>query len=227
MTCSTSTAERTWSAQVQQHNLADKIQNDILVCINNQMSKYKPVLGSVHWNWKSVNVLNDTLSASMSYYTGFCAMMLRFGLSDRWNEAAIQQLPVSRFHLDRHLIHPTQQCNQMQEQKDDGKTSRFLANSAREHNINCLSLSLKRDLINTKSSRSFPKHFFGSGSFMKSSKKSFSQVRGGRIREAEALSFEQEGPSPNKETFKNWAKSVIDNPDIVDYKVTSLRTKHP
>ncbi|MEQ2182551.1 hypothetical protein GOODEAATRI_023447 [Goodea atripinnis] len=41
---------------------------------------------------------------------------------------------------------------------------------------------------------------------------------GGRAREAGALAWERQGPAPDKTSYKNWAKSVLDNPALVDYK---------
>uniref|UniRef100_A0A3Q2D029 Complement component 6, duplicate 1 n=1 Tax=Cyprinodon variegatus TaxID=28743 RepID=A0A3Q2D029_CYPVA len=60
------------------------------------------------------------------------------------------------------------------------------------------------------------------GSFIQASEKSFSMVKGGRVREAEALTWEREGSAPNKTSYKNWAKSVLENPALVDYKVLPL-----
>lgn len=57
------------------------------------------------------------------------------------------------------------------------------------------------------------------GSYIQASKKTFSKVRGGGTREAGALSFERHDPAPNKEAYKNWAKSVIENPVLVENKV--------
>uniref|UniRef100_A0A8C7V4R0 Complement component 6, duplicate 1 n=1 Tax=Oncorhynchus mykiss TaxID=8022 RepID=A0A8C7V4R0_ONCMY len=57
------------------------------------------------------------------------------------------------------------------------------------------------------------------GSFVQSSEKSFSMVRGGRTGEAAALAWEQKGAAPDSTTYKNWAKSLIDNPAVVEYEV--------
>lgn len=54
---------------------------------------------------------------------------------------------------------------------------------------------------------------------MQSSEKSFSMVRGGRTGEAAALAWEQKGAAPDSTTYKNWAKSLIDNPAVVEYEV--------
>uniref|UniRef100_A0A8C5GZ42 Sushi domain-containing protein n=1 Tax=Gouania willdenowi TaxID=441366 RepID=A0A8C5GZ42_GOUWI len=55
-----------------------------------------------------------------------------------------------------------------------------------------------------------------------SAEKSFSMVKGGRTREAEALAKERQGATPDQESFKNWAKSVLDNPAVVDYKLLPI-----
>lgn len=69
--------------------------------------------------------------------------------------------------------------------------------------------------------------FSGPGSFIQASEKSFSMVKGGRVREAEALTWEREGSAPNKISYKNWAKSVLENPALVDYKVKSRDLYRP
>ncbi|KAF3848775.1 hypothetical protein F7725_015272 [Dissostichus mawsoni] len=53
--------------------------------------------------------------------------------------------------------------------------------------------------------------------------KSFSMVKGGRAREAAALAWQRERPAPDSTVFKNWAKSVLDNPALVEYKRRNLR----
>ncbi|XP_070780240.1 complement component C6 [Enoplosus armatus] len=60
------------------------------------------------------------------------------------------------------------------------------------------------------------------GSYIQSAEKSFSMVRGGRLGEAEALSWEREGSAPDRISFKNWAKSVLDNPVVVESKVLPI-----
>ncbi|MEQ2280012.1 hypothetical protein AMECASPLE_015142 [Ameca splendens] len=60
------------------------------------------------------------------------------------------------------------------------------------------------------------------GSFIQASEKSFSMVKGGRAREAGALSWERQGPAPDKKSYKNWAMSVLDNPALVDYKLLPI-----
>ncbi|CAG5867193.1 unnamed protein product [Menidia menidia] len=60
------------------------------------------------------------------------------------------------------------------------------------------------------------------GSFIQASEKSFSLVKGGRSGEAAALARERQGPSPDRSTYKTWAKSVIDNPDMVEYELLPI-----
>ncbi|XP_020491685.2 complement component C6 isoform X2 [Labrus bergylta] len=60
------------------------------------------------------------------------------------------------------------------------------------------------------------------GSYVQSAEKSFSMVKGGRTREAAALAWEREGPTPDKTSYKNWAKSVLDNPAVVEYKLLPI-----
>ncbi|XP_012732976.2 complement component C6 [Fundulus heteroclitus] len=60
------------------------------------------------------------------------------------------------------------------------------------------------------------------GSYIQASEKSFSMTRGGRVREASALTWERQGPAPDKTSYKNWAKSVLENPDLVDYKLLPI-----
>lgn len=59
------------------------------------------------------------------------------------------------------------------------------------------------------------------GSYVKAAEKSYSMVRGGRTREASALAWERQGPTPNQISYKNWAKSVLDNPAVVESTVKS------
>ncbi|XP_056146818.1 complement component C6 [Lampris incognitus] len=60
------------------------------------------------------------------------------------------------------------------------------------------------------------------GSYIQSAEKSLSMVRGGRAREAAALAWERKGPPPDSTTYINWAKSVIDNPAVVDYELLPI-----
>lgn len=62
---------------------------------------------------------------------------------------------------------------------------------------------------------------FSPGSYIQAAEKSYSMVRGGRTREAAALAWERQGPTPNQESYKNWAKSVLDNPAVVESTVKS------
>lgn len=47
-------------------------------------------------------------------------------------------------------------------------------------------------------------------------------VKGGRTREAAALASDRQGPAPDRTTYKNWAKSVLENPVVVESKVISI-----
>uniref|UniRef100_A0AAQ4PMH9 Complement component 6, duplicate 2 n=1 Tax=Gasterosteus aculeatus aculeatus TaxID=481459 RepID=A0AAQ4PMH9_GASAC len=60
------------------------------------------------------------------------------------------------------------------------------------------------------------------GSYIEAAEKSFSSTRGGRPREAAALVWERQGAAPNKTSYKDWAKSVLDNPDVVEYEVLPI-----
>ncbi|KAM7369336.1 hypothetical protein PAMP_013611 [Pampus punctatissimus] len=60
------------------------------------------------------------------------------------------------------------------------------------------------------------------GSYIQSAEKSFSEVKGGRTREAASLAWERQGSTPDQTSYKNWAKSVLDNPAVVDYKLLSI-----
>ncbi|KAF7655351.1 hypothetical protein LDENG_00057380 [Lucifuga dentata] len=60
------------------------------------------------------------------------------------------------------------------------------------------------------------------GSYIQAAEKSFSMVKGGRAREAAALAWERQGPAPDRTSYRNWAKSVIDNPAVVDYKLLPI-----
>ncbi|XP_044030054.1 complement component C6 isoform X1 [Siniperca chuatsi] len=60
------------------------------------------------------------------------------------------------------------------------------------------------------------------GSYIQAAEKSFSMVKGGRIREAAALAWERQGPAPDRTSYKNWAKSVLDNPAVVESKVLPI-----
>ncbi|KAJ7988450.1 hypothetical protein DPEC_G00323670 [Dallia pectoralis] len=60
------------------------------------------------------------------------------------------------------------------------------------------------------------------GSFIQSSEKSFSMVRGGRAGEAAALAWEKKGPAPDSSSYENWAKSLIDNPAVVEYELLPI-----
>ncbi|KAK7895739.1 hypothetical protein WMY93_021064 [Mugilogobius chulae] len=59
-------------------------------------------------------------------------------------------------------------------------------------------------------------------SYIQRSEKSFSMVRGGRLREAARLSWEKGQEPPNKQVYRDWARSVLEQQDIVDYKLRPL-----
>ncbi|KAM6985201.1 complement component C6 [Aplochiton taeniatus] len=61
-----------------------------------------------------------------------------------------------------------------------------------------------------------------SGSYVQASERSISLVRGGRSGEAAGLAWERKGPVPNTNAYMNWAKSLIDNPAVVDYELVPL-----
>lgn len=148
-------------------------------------------------------------------------------LSNRWNRRAHQRLPGPRDHLDHHPLHRTQQCNPMLRQQDDSKISRFLSKSARKH-IFLIPIACKRTLILLSPCSFlylFLKHLFGPGSYIQSAEKSFSMVKGGRTREAAALAWERQGPAPDRKSYKDWAKSVLENPAVVESKVKSNTTE--
>lgn len=60
------------------------------------------------------------------------------------------------------------------------------------------------------------------GSYIQAAEKSFSMVKGGRAREAAALAWERQGPAPDRTSYKNWAKSVLDNPAVVESEVLPI-----
>ncbi|XP_077442246.1 complement component C6 isoform X2 [Vanacampus margaritifer] len=60
------------------------------------------------------------------------------------------------------------------------------------------------------------------GSYIQAAEKSYSSVKGGRSREAASLTWERQGPAPDRNSYKNWAKSVLDNLAIVDFKVQPI-----
>uniref|UniRef100_A0A3Q3WFD4 Uncharacterized protein n=1 Tax=Mola mola TaxID=94237 RepID=A0A3Q3WFD4_MOLML len=60
------------------------------------------------------------------------------------------------------------------------------------------------------------------GSYIQAAEKSFSMVTGGRTREAAALAWERQGPAPDRTSYKNWAKSVLENPAVVESKMLPI-----
>ncbi|XP_072518416.1 complement component C6 [Salminus brasiliensis] len=60
------------------------------------------------------------------------------------------------------------------------------------------------------------------GSFLQTSEKSLSTVKGGRSEYAAALAWERSGTPPDSTTYKDWIKSTIDNPTVIEYELTPL-----
>ncbi|XP_034403036.1 complement component C6 [Cyclopterus lumpus] len=54
------------------------------------------------------------------------------------------------------------------------------------------------------------------GSYIQAAEKSFSMVKGGRTKEAAALAWDRQCATPDRLSYKNWAKSVLDNPVVVE-----------
>ncbi|XP_072309417.1 complement component C6-like [Eucyclogobius newberryi] len=59
-------------------------------------------------------------------------------------------------------------------------------------------------------------------SYIQRSEKSFSMVRGGLIRQAARLSWEKGQTPPDKTVYREWARSVLEQPDIVNFKLRPL-----
>ncbi|CAB1332697.1 unnamed protein product, partial [Coregonus sp. 'balchen'] len=105
------------------------------------------------------------------------------------------------------------------ELKNNGLTEEYTkgcltSESSRVIIIYASSSSVKRCSDNTMTE----KH---EGSFVQSSEKSFSVVRGGRTGEAAALAWEKK-PLGDSTTYKNWAHSLIDNPAVVEYELLPI-----
>ncbi|XP_066501729.1 complement component C6 [Hoplias malabaricus] len=60
------------------------------------------------------------------------------------------------------------------------------------------------------------------GSFLKTSEKSLSIVKGGRSEYAAALAWELSGSPPDSTTYQDWIKSTVDNPTILEYQLAPL-----
>ncbi|XP_060092430.1 complement component C6 [Heteronotia binoei] len=60
------------------------------------------------------------------------------------------------------------------------------------------------------------------GSFLQSSKKSFSRVKGGKVQYATALSWENTGSFPEQSVYVDWLESIEDNPVVIDYELASI-----
>ncbi|XP_002940164.2 complement component C6 isoform X1 [Xenopus tropicalis] len=61
-----------------------------------------------------------------------------------------------------------------------------------------------------------------SGSFLQSSEKSISFVKGGRAEFAAKLAWQKQGASPDEKVFTEWVASTVDNPDVVEYKLAPI-----
>ncbi|KAM9331008.1 complement component C6 [Gastrophryne carolinensis] len=60
------------------------------------------------------------------------------------------------------------------------------------------------------------------GSFIQSSEKSISFVKGGRAEYAARLGYIKGGSKPDNKDYTNWKKSVTENPDIVDFQLQPI-----
>uniref|UniRef100_W5KNV4 Complement component 6, duplicate 1 n=1 Tax=Astyanax mexicanus TaxID=7994 RepID=W5KNV4_ASTMX len=60
------------------------------------------------------------------------------------------------------------------------------------------------------------------GSFVQTSEKSLSTVKGGRSEYAAALAWEKSGAPPDSTVYKDWIKSTIDNPTVINYQLSPL-----
>ncbi|KAM9450353.1 complement component C6 [Clarias gariepinus] len=60
------------------------------------------------------------------------------------------------------------------------------------------------------------------GSFMQTSEKSITSVKGGRSEYTAALAWERKGAPPESTTYQDWIKSTIDNPTVIDYELKPL-----
>lgn len=60
------------------------------------------------------------------------------------------------------------------------------------------------------------------GSYIQRSEKTFSMVRGGHVREAARLAWEKGRDPPNKQVYRNWARTVLEKHDVVDHELRPL-----
>ncbi|XP_064410428.1 complement component C6 isoform X2 [Latimeria chalumnae] len=60
------------------------------------------------------------------------------------------------------------------------------------------------------------------GSFLQSSERSISLVKGGRAEYAAALAWEKDGAFPHDNVFTNWLESTKENPSVVEYELAPL-----
>uniref|UniRef100_A0A670YTC4 Complement C6 n=1 Tax=Pseudonaja textilis TaxID=8673 RepID=A0A670YTC4_PSETE len=59
-------------------------------------------------------------------------------------------------------------------------------------------------------------------SFLQSSEKSISFIKGGRSQFAAALAWERQGAFPEHTIFTDWLESMKDNPSVIDFELTSI-----
>ncbi|XP_062867448.1 complement component C6 isoform X1 [Trichomycterus rosablanca] len=60
------------------------------------------------------------------------------------------------------------------------------------------------------------------GSFLQTSEKCISSVKGGRAEYAAALSWEQKQVPPESSIYRDWINSTIDNPTVINYELRPL-----
>ncbi|KAG8456678.1 hypothetical protein GDO86_002457 [Hymenochirus boettgeri] len=60
------------------------------------------------------------------------------------------------------------------------------------------------------------------GSFLQSSEKSISFVKGGRAEYIAKLAWQNQGSFPEHDVYDNWVKSVADNPQVVDFELAPI-----
>ncbi|XP_043925731.1 complement component C6 [Protopterus annectens] len=60
------------------------------------------------------------------------------------------------------------------------------------------------------------------GSFLQSSERSISLVKGGKAEQAAALAWEKQGAFPSNKIFTEWVESAKDNPVVVDFELAPI-----
>uniref|UniRef100_A0A8B9H503 Complement component 6 n=1 Tax=Astyanax mexicanus TaxID=7994 RepID=A0A8B9H503_ASTMX len=78
------------------------------------------------------------------------------------------------------------------------------------------------DLLYQYDHETFLSYVSASGSFVQTSEKSLSTVKGGRSEYAAALAWEKSGAPPDSTVYKDWIKSTIDNPTVINYQLSPL-----